>query len=45
MRKLALILLTLSGCATVPADFVPGAKADPPQGCIEQRQRNPKAEC
>ena len=36
--------LALISCST-PRPFVPGATVDPPRGCIEQRARDPKAEC
>jgi len=54
-RDLAFVLITiaiativtiaLASCTAVPKDFKPGAPVDPPQGCIDQRARNPKAEC
>ena len=37
--------LVIAGCTAVPKDFKPGAKVEPPPGCIDQRKRNPNAEC
>jgi len=38
-------VVALGSCAEVPKDFQPGAQVKPPQGCIDQRARNAKAEC
>jgi len=41
----AVCVVLIAGCAPISKDFKPGAPVDPPQGCIDQRARNPKAEC
>jgi len=46
MIALAIVcVLVIAACAPIPKDFKPGAKVEPPQGCIDQRKRNPNAEC
>lgn len=40
-----IVAIALASCTAVPKDFKPGAKVEPPQGCIDQRKRNPNAEC